>query len=268
MGAKSHWGMTPRESVEQECALRGERAVVSGCIAMLRGRAVDGDLIMALGGPPADWVRTGGESGPDYWLRVWAARGLLYAWHGSARGAVRSALEDEAWRVREMAVRVVAERKLREERALVQARCHDDSSRVRAAAVKASSSWTPDATRSRCASCTAHGIAPAPPPDSLASRHQAPTVPADARNAASTSCSRRRVHPRLRGAPLGRLGPPRGAHRPGADHASRLRRRRPLSTANPAPRVARSTSGCATRSSGAGASRTRSAPCMSSHWPG
>jgi HEAT repeat protein len=92
---------------------------------------------MALGGPPADWVRTGVEAGPDYWLRVWAARGLLYAWHGSARGAVRSALEDRAWRVREMALRVVAERGLGEERAAVEAMCHDDSARVRAAATQA-----------------------------------------------------------------------------------------------------------------------------------
>jgi len=137
MVAKPHWGMTPQQSVERECERRGERAVVSGCIALLRGRPVDGELVMALGGPPADWVRTGGEPGPDYWLRVWAARGLLYAWHGSARGAVRTALEDEAWRVREMAVRVVAERRLSEVRASVEALRQDDSARVRAAAAKA-----------------------------------------------------------------------------------------------------------------------------------
>jgi HEAT repeat protein len=137
METKSHWGLTPRQSVEQECARRGERAVVSGCISLLRGRVVDGQLILALGGPPAAWVRTGGEPGPAYWLRVWAARGLPYAWHGSARGAVRAALEDEAWRVREMAVRVVAERGLRKEQAIVEAMCEDESARVRAAATKA-----------------------------------------------------------------------------------------------------------------------------------
>lgn len=136
MGARSHWGLTPGESVERECASRGERAVVSGCIAMLRGRPVDGGLILALGGPPADWVRTGGDPGPDYWLRVWAARGLLYAWHGSARRAVRSALEDEAWRVREMALKVVAKRGLVDERALVKAMRHDESARVRSAAIR------------------------------------------------------------------------------------------------------------------------------------
>ena len=137
MVAKPHWGMTPQQSVERECARRGERAVVSGCIALLRGRPVDGELVMALGGPPADWVRTGGEPGPDYWLRVWAARGLLYAWHGSARAAVLAALDDESWRVREMAVRVVAERALSEARASVEAMCRGDSARVRAAATKA-----------------------------------------------------------------------------------------------------------------------------------
>ena len=71
--------------------------------------------------PPAAWVRTGGEPGPGHWLRVWAARGLLYAWHGSARAAVESSLTDEAWRVREMALRVVAERGLSQTRPIVEA---------------------------------------------------------------------------------------------------------------------------------------------------
>lgn len=70
-------------------------------------------------------------------MRVWGARGLLYAWHGSARSAVRSALEDEAWRVREMALGVVARRGLSEERASVEAMRQDESARVRAAATKA-----------------------------------------------------------------------------------------------------------------------------------
>lgn len=137
MGAKSHWDMTPRESVERERERRGERAVVSGCIALLRRRPVDAELILALGGPPAAWVRTGGDPGPDYWLRVWAARGLLHAWHGTARPAIRCALADEAWRVREMGLRVVAKRGLRQERLLVEALCDDDSARVRAAAARA-----------------------------------------------------------------------------------------------------------------------------------
>ena len=54
-------------------------AVVAGCIDLLKGRDVDADLVLALGGPPARWVVTGEPSEPPYWLRVWALRGLLYA---------------------------------------------------------------------------------------------------------------------------------------------------------------------------------------------
>src|SRR5215203_3916827 len=94
----SHWDKTPKQSVEQACELRGRPAVVKGCVALLNGKPVDNELILALGGPPAEWVRTGEPSGPDYWLRVWGARGLLYAWDDSARAAVLRALDDEAWR--------------------------------------------------------------------------------------------------------------------------------------------------------------------------
>ena len=72
MDRASTW--TPRESVRRECARRGERAVVDGCVDLLAGRTADPDLIVALGGPPARWAKTGEASGPAYWLKVWAAR--------------------------------------------------------------------------------------------------------------------------------------------------------------------------------------------------
>lgn len=134
MGTSSHWGMTPRQSIEQECARRGVEAVVSGCLSLLEGRPADDDLILALGGPPADWVHTGAPSGPDYWLRVWAARGLLYAWDDSARAGVLTALHDEAWRVREMALKVVARHHLHEATAHIDDLRDDPSARVRAGA--------------------------------------------------------------------------------------------------------------------------------------
>jgi hypothetical protein len=134
MGASSHWGTTPRESVEQECSRRGVDAVVSGCLDVLGGKPADPDLILALGGPPADWVRTGAKPGPDYWLRVWAARGLLYAWNDSARAGVLRALGDDAWRVREMALRVVARYHLHEAIVHVEGLRDDPSARVRARA--------------------------------------------------------------------------------------------------------------------------------------
>lgn len=105
MVARSRWGISPRESVKRECALRGEDAVIAGWIDLLRGRDADPALIQALGGPPARWVVTGGTGGPDYWLRVWAARGLLYAYDDSAASTLEGALDDEHWRVREMAAR-------------------------------------------------------------------------------------------------------------------------------------------------------------------
>jgi hypothetical protein len=111
-------------------------AVVAGCIDLLNGRPADNDLIRALGGPPAEWVRTGEPPGPPYWLRVWAARGLLYAWDDSAETAVLTALSDEAWRVREMALKVVARHHLHAASQRVAELRNDPSARVRAAATR------------------------------------------------------------------------------------------------------------------------------------
>jgi hypothetical protein len=137
MKPSSHWGKTPKQSVEQECELRGRPAVVNGCVALLNGKPVDDELILALGGPPAEWVRTGEPSGPDYWLRVWGARGLLYAWDDSARAPVLRALDDEAWRVRDMALKVVARRGIQGAVDQVERLRDDSSARVRASAAQA-----------------------------------------------------------------------------------------------------------------------------------
>jgi len=137
MTASSHWDKTPKQSVEQECDRRGLLAVVEGCVALLNGESVDDELILALGGPPAEWVRTGEPPGPDYWLRVWGARGLLYAWDDSARDAVLRALGDEAWRVRDMALKVVVRRGIQEAADQVERLRGDSSARVRASAARA-----------------------------------------------------------------------------------------------------------------------------------
>ena len=140
MSTSSHWGKTPRQSVECECTRRGVASVVAGCVDLLNGQAVDDDLVLALGGPPADWIRTGEPSGPPYWLRVWAARGLLYAWDDSASTAVIKALQDDAWRVREMALKVVARHRLQDAAEQVDELLSDSSARVRAAASRTSRS--------------------------------------------------------------------------------------------------------------------------------
>lgn len=110
MPSRSLWGLTPRESIELECARRGTADLVAGCVRLLTGEPADDRLVLAIGGPAGQSVLDGGQ---QYWLRVWAARALLHAWdddNDAAPAAVRAALADEAWRVREMAAKVVARR--------------------------------------------------------------------------------------------------------------------------------------------------------------
>jgi hypothetical protein len=86
---------------------------VSGCVDLLAGRDVDDALVLALGGPHAALVLGGWEGGKQgYWPRVWAARALLYAWADGATTAVITATADPAWRVREMAAKVIAHHRL------------------------------------------------------------------------------------------------------------------------------------------------------------
>jgi hypothetical protein len=82
--------------------------VVEACRDLLAGRDVDPEIVVALGGPPARWAVDGSTPGPDYWLRVWAARGLLWLWDDIATDAIVTALSDSSWRVREMTAKVVA----------------------------------------------------------------------------------------------------------------------------------------------------------------
>ena len=134
MPSRSIWGLTPRQSIELECARRGEAGVVAGCVELLAGRDVDDELVFAIGGPAARSVLDGGQ---PYWLRVWAMRALLYAWDDTARPAVLAGLADHAWRVREMAAKVIARRQLGDALAGVAELRDDPVPRVRAAAARA-----------------------------------------------------------------------------------------------------------------------------------
>jgi HEAT repeat protein len=129
---------TPKRSVEFECARRGQDQLVSGCVALLRRQDADDDLVIALGGPGA---RTILDSGPRpvylYWLRVWAARGLLHAYAEQAEEAVLEALSDEHWRVREMAAKVIARYRIGAAFEAVAELRDDPVPRVRAAAHRA-----------------------------------------------------------------------------------------------------------------------------------
>ena len=127
---------TPRLSIEAECGRRGKLALVAGCIALLNREPVDDALVMALGVRASPWVL---DSGPEaqYWLRVWAARGLLWAWDPVALPAIIAALEDGHWRVREMAAKVVARHLLGDAFDAVSEMSDDPVPRVAAAAARA-----------------------------------------------------------------------------------------------------------------------------------
>jgi HEAT repeat protein len=130
--------MTPRQSIESECERRGRRAVSRGCVDLLEGRDVDDELVLALGGPAAETVLSGREGGKGgYWPRVWAARGLLYAWDDDATPAIVSAMTDESWRVREMAAKVAARHGLGAAVTVLARLREDPVPRVRAAAGRA-----------------------------------------------------------------------------------------------------------------------------------
>jgi hypothetical protein len=83
-------------------------------------------------------VLSGGEGGRDgYWPRVWAARGLLHAWADDATDAIIAASADDAWRVREMAAKVIARHRVGDALPAVAALRHDPVPRVRSAAERA-----------------------------------------------------------------------------------------------------------------------------------
>jgi hypothetical protein len=133
-------GLTPRQSVEMECSRRGTAQVVAGCVALLRGGDADDELILALGcGNGLIVIYDGPKQRNQYWRRVWGARGLLYAWADDqdAEDALIAALGDEHWRVREMAAKVIARRRIGAALGPVTEIRSDPVPRVRAAAERA-----------------------------------------------------------------------------------------------------------------------------------
>ena len=133
------WRLTPRQSVAAECERRGKAAVVAGCIGLLQGRQdTDDALLIALAGPAAQAVLDGSAGGKEgYWPRVWAARGLLYAWDERATAVIIRAAADDAWRVREMAARVIARHRVADAFPAASQLRTDPVHRVRAAAERA-----------------------------------------------------------------------------------------------------------------------------------
>lgn len=129
---------TPRLRVEAACQELGGTEVVERCLHLLAGGCADPDFLITLGGPAAMHLLDHGA--PDqqaYWLRVWAARGLLWAGPGGDIGLLRTGLNDDAWRVREMLCKVVARYRVGDLLDDVAGLESDPVQRVRAAAGRA-----------------------------------------------------------------------------------------------------------------------------------
>lgn len=134
----------PRNRIGGARAALGEQELVRWCAALLDGTAGHDDpelpSLLWLGGRSAEAELARGDlvaRGQDYWVRVWAARAMLYAWAAEAAPAVVNGLADPAWRVREMAAKVVKLREVGEAGDALARLVGDVVVRVRLAAVRA-----------------------------------------------------------------------------------------------------------------------------------
>lgn len=114
--------------------LYGESQVIERALNIIDGQNEGADFLLFVGGEHANGLLNGAPV--LYWPELWGLRALLYVWDDSAAPAVIRALGDTAWRVREMAARVVAARELP---AVAELRemLEDSVPRVRVAAAKA-----------------------------------------------------------------------------------------------------------------------------------
>jgi HEAT repeat protein len=126
---------TPRERVEAACASYGEAAVADACMRLLAGADIDPVMRAVFGDQHSpEWLDSDVN---QYWLRVWGARGLLWNWDPRAVPSLRTALADEAWRVRQMAAKVIARHLVDDLQSAVVELQQDPVPRVRAAASRA-----------------------------------------------------------------------------------------------------------------------------------
>ena len=117
----------------------GPRGLMDRCVRLYRemdwgDEAALMSFLAGRAGPRCVELGFGTQS---YFVRTWALRAMLYAWDESASTTVIDALEDERWRPREMALKVVAKRLVDGDVDAV-ARLRDDPvPRVQAAASRA-----------------------------------------------------------------------------------------------------------------------------------
>lgn len=122
------------ERIEAAIEVYGERAVVSRSLGLLDGQNEGTDFLLFVGGEHAQGILNGAPV--LYWPELWGLRALQYVWDDTAIAPVLKAVANPAWRVREMAARVIATRGLPAvDELLVLAK--DATPRVRTAAARA-----------------------------------------------------------------------------------------------------------------------------------
>lgn len=122
----------PAKNVRNAVEVFGRDLVIDWCEALLEGDARDDDPRY----PDIVWL--GGTIGwPQYWSRVWGARGLLHIGPPANPQVVADALNDESWRVREMALKVITRHELDEAEQQIIDMLDDPSERVRLQARRA-----------------------------------------------------------------------------------------------------------------------------------
>jgi hypothetical protein len=129
----------PSVLIELAAERWGPRGLMDRCARLYREMDWGGEpeLMSYLAGRNGPrWVELGSGT-QGYLVRTWALRAMLYAWEESASATVIDALDDEHWRPREMALKVVAKRLVHGDIDAV-ARLRDDPNpRVQAAASRA-----------------------------------------------------------------------------------------------------------------------------------
>jgi len=128
----------PALPIEQRIAAAvadlGEAGVVTRALALIAGQNAGEEFLLTVGGEHAQGILDGAPV--LYWPELWGMRALLYVWNDTAVIAVTAGLQNQAWRVREMAARVAATRGLDVVPVLGEL-LTDDVARVRAAAARA-----------------------------------------------------------------------------------------------------------------------------------
>lgn len=130
-------GETPRNAVANLVTAHGTTWVIDRCLEVVTKGDVDAELLVGLSGRHAELVLQGREGGVEgSWPKVWSLRALLYVWEARAASAVKGALRDESWRVREMALKVMVRRQLRCPDSTLASLVRDPNERVRNAAAR------------------------------------------------------------------------------------------------------------------------------------